>query len=98
VVVPISNTNSNAGVFLFLHSLIRMCYQLSFDLSHSDCCIVESQGHFDLDFPDDLELPTFKSFSAIGDSTVVNSLFSSVYHFLNRFFLEANFLSSYFGY
>jgi hypothetical protein len=26
---------------------------LAFDLSHSDCCEVESQGCFDLHFPDD---------------------------------------------
>jgi hypothetical protein len=39
-------------VFLFLHILTRICCHQSFGLSHSDWCEVESQGCFDLHFPD----------------------------------------------
>ena len=34
---------SNGGVFLSLHILTNMCCHLSFDLSRSDWCKVESQ-------------------------------------------------------
>jgi len=37
------------GIPLSLHP----CQHLSFDLSYSDWCGVESQGYFDLHFPDD---------------------------------------------
>ena len=50
---------------------------------------MESQGHFDLHSP-------VKCFFAIQDSSIENSLFSSVSHFLIRLFglLVSNFLSS----
>jgi hypothetical protein len=40
-------------VFLFLHILASICCYLSFLSYHSDWCEVESQGCFDLHFPDD---------------------------------------------
>ena len=43
-----------------------------FDLRHSDWCKLESQGHFNLHFPDHFK-HFFKYFSAIPDSFVVNS-------------------------
>jgi hypothetical protein len=53
-----------------------------FDLSHSDQCKVELQGCFDLHFliTKDFE-HFFRSLSAIGDSSVVNSQFSSIPQF-----------------
>jgi hypothetical protein len=47
VVVPACNPTTNGGVFLFLHILSSICSHLNIDLSHSDCCEVESQGCFD---------------------------------------------------
>ena len=38
----------------FLHTLTSMYCHLRFDLSHYDWCPMESQGHFDFHFPDDL--------------------------------------------
>ena len=41
-------------VFSFFHHIFAsISCQLSFDLSQSDCCEVESQGYFDLNFPDE---------------------------------------------
>jgi hypothetical protein len=39
--------------FFFLYILTSICSNLSFDLGHSDWGEVESQGCFDLHFPDD---------------------------------------------
>jgi hypothetical protein len=49
-----------------------------FDLTHSDWCEVETQGHFDLTKDDE---HFFRYFSAIQYSLFENSLFSSVPHF-----------------
>jgi len=77
VVVPVCNPTSNGRAFLFFHILDNMCCHLDFDLSHSDWYKVESQGHFDLHFPDDFE-HFFMCFSVIWDSSILNSLFSSI--------------------
>jgi len=53
VVVPACNPTNNGGVFLFLYILPSIYCQLSFDISRSDLCEVESQSCFDLHFPDD---------------------------------------------
>ena len=62
-----------------------------FDLSHSDWCKVESQGPFILHFHDHQELWT-----AIQDSSVVNSWFNSVPYFWLGclLFLVVSFLTS----
>jgi hypothetical protein len=49
-----------------------------FDLSHSDWCKVESQGHFDLYFSHNVQ-HFFKCFLAMKVSSVENSLLSSAY-------------------
>jgi hypothetical protein len=53
VVVPVCNPFSNVGVFPFLHLLQHLLSPDFFYLSHSDWCEVESQGHFDFQFPYD---------------------------------------------
>jgi hypothetical protein len=53
VVLAACSPTSNGGVFLFPHILACIWCHLVFVLSHSDCCEVESQGCFDLQFPDD---------------------------------------------
>jgi hypothetical protein len=75
VVVPVCNPTSNGGVFIFFH-ILTCVVTCIFDHSHSDWCEVESQGHFDLNFSDFEHF--FRSFSAIRDSFVLNSLFSSI--------------------
>jgi len=52
VTIPACNLTNNGGVFLFLHILTSICCHLSFVLSHPDRCKLESQGCFDLHFPD----------------------------------------------
>ena len=72
----------HGGVFLFLHILALICCHLSFDLSHSDWCEVESQGFYIC-----ISLMTkdvqhyFRCFLAIWYSSIANSLFSYVPHF-----------------
>jgi hypothetical protein len=51
VVVPAFNPTNNGGVSLFLQILTSICCHLY--LSHSERCEAESQGCFDLHFPDD---------------------------------------------
>ena len=63
----------------FSTSLPACAVPLVFDLSHPDWFKVESLGCFDLHFSDEYY---FKSFSDIQDSSVENSLFSSLPHFL----------------
>ena len=53
VVVLACNPTSTGGVFIFLHILPSICCYRGFDLSHSDLSKGESQGCFDLHFPDD---------------------------------------------
>jgi hypothetical protein len=47
----------SVGVFLFLPIITKMCchqwFFFFFNLRHSDLCIVEFQGCFDVHFPDD---------------------------------------------
>ena len=71
------------------------------DLSHSDWREMETQGHFDLHFPDEMSKDVecfLKCLSAIRDSLVKNSLFISGSRFLIGLFgsLESNFLNSFY--
>jgi hypothetical protein len=47
---------NNGGVFLFLHFLASIYCHIIFHLSHYDWCEVESQGWFDLYFPEGLRV------------------------------------------
>jgi hypothetical protein len=79
------------------HSRQYLMSPAFFYLSHYDWCEVESQGHLICISLMTKDVEHFcKCFSAIRDSSVENSLFSSVLHFLIELFgsLESAFLSS----
>jgi hypothetical protein len=98
VVVPVCNPTSNGGVLLFLHILANMCCHLIFFILviligvrwnlrvvlNCTSLITKDFEHF------------FKCFLAIQDSSVVNSLFSSILQFFDWvvWFLVVSFLSS----
>jgi hypothetical protein len=81
----------------FSTSLLACAVTQVFDLSHSDWCEMESQGHFDLHFlmTKDVE-HVFRCFLAIQVSSVENFRCIMVPHFLVELFvsLESEFLSS----
>ena len=96
VVVPAWNPTSNGGVFLFLHIHASICCHLSFWSKPFWLVWGRISGLFSFAFPWWLRiLNIFRCFSATRYSSVENSLFISVPHFLNTVvFLESNFLSS----
>jgi hypothetical protein len=59
VFTPPCHPTSNGGVFLFSTSSPASAVTWIFDLNHSELCEVESQGWFDLHFPDDQGYWTF---------------------------------------
>jgi hypothetical protein len=84
------------NVLLSPHPL-QLLLSLEVFIGHSDWWKVESQGHFNLHFTDHQDCEhLFRCFSAIRDSSVVNSQFSSIPHFLIGSFgvLVINFLRS----